>query len=102
MRPPTDMTRIIDRRRYSTATATLLAGDDFWDGHNFERRGRNDFLYRTPGGRYFVVGLTQWQGEQDTLRPIDLDEAIELYEGPLTEHRVEYAEAFPDVEVIDA
>ena len=102
MRPPTDMTRIIDRRRYSTATATLLAGDDFWDGHNFERRGRNDFLYRTPGGRYFVVGLTQWQGEQDVLRPIDLDEAIELYEGRLTEHRVDYAEAFPDVEVINA
>lgn len=102
MQPPTDMTRIIDRRRYSTATATLLAGDDFWDGHNFERRGRNDFLYRTPGGRYFVVGLTQWQGEQDVLRPVDLDEAISLFEGPLTEHRVEYAEAFPDVEVIDA
>lgn len=102
MKPPTDMTRIIERRRYSTATATLLAGDDFWDGHNWERSGRNRYLYRTPNGRYFVAHLTQWQGEQDDLRPIDLDEAIELYEGPLTERRVEYVEAFPDVEVIDA
>lgn len=102
MNPPTDMTRIVDRRRYSTATATLLAGDDYWDGHNWERHGRNTFLYRTPAGRYFVVGLTQWQGEQDVLRPVSLDEAIELFEGQLTEHRVEYADAFPDVEVIDA
>lgn len=102
MRPPSDMTRIVDRRRYSTTTATLLAGDDFWDGHNWERHGRNTWLYRTPGGRYFVVTLTQWQGEQDALRPVDLDEAIELYEGRLTEHRVEYTEAFPDVEVEDA
>lgn len=41
--------------------------------------------------------LTQWQGAQDTLQPVDLDEAIELFEGPLTEHEVRYAEAFPDV-----
>jgi len=102
MRPRTDMTRIIDRRRYSTATATLLAGDDYWDGHNFERRGRNAYLYRTPGGSYFVLTMTQWQGERDTLRPLDIDEAISLYESVLSEHRVEYAEAFPGVEVIDA
>jgi hypothetical protein len=102
MRPPTNFERIVDRRRYSTATATLLSADDRWDGHNFERHGRNTFLYRTPAGRYFTVTLTQWQGESDDLRPVDLDEAIELYEGPLTEHRIEYTEAFPDVEVVDA
>jgi len=102
MKPPENMIRIIGRKRYSTKTATLLAHDAFWDGHNFERHGRNTFLYRTPSGAYFTVGLTQWQGEQDTLSPVSLEEAIELFEGALTEHEVKYAEAFPSVEVQDA
>ena len=102
MNPPENFERIIERKKYSVATATLLAGDDFWDGHNHERGGRQCFLYRTPKGAYFQVNLTCWQGEQDTLIPIDQDFAIELYEGSLTEHRVEYSEAFPGVTVEDA
>lgn len=102
MRPPENMTRIIDRRRYSTATATLLAGDDYWDGHNFERRGRNTFLYRTPNGAYFVVNLSQWQGESNDIEPIDQETAIEFYEGHLREHYVSYEDAFPGVKIIDA
>ena len=102
MKPPTNMTRIVDRKRYDVSTATLLASDAYWDGHNFERRGRNTFLYRTPKGAYFTVNLTQWQGEQDTLEPVDLDTAIGLFEGPLTEHEVEYGAAFPAVTVEDA
>ena len=101
MNPPTDFTRIVNRTRYSTATATLLAGNDFWDGHNWERSGRNTFLYCTPNGRYFTVSLSQWQGESDDLLPIDIDEAIELFEGPLTEHRVDYEDAFPAVEIVE-
>lgn len=97
MKPPTSMTRIVNRTRYDVSTATLLASDAYWDGHNFERRGRNQFLYRTPRGSYFTVTLTQWQGEQDTIEPVDLDTAISLYEGPLTEHEEEYEAAFPDV-----
>lgn len=99
MRPPENMTRIIERVRYSTATATLIAGNDYWDGHNFERGGTNQFLYRTPNGRYFTVSLTQWQGDQDHLKRVSLDEALELYEGRLSEHYVEYEAAFPDVVV---
>ena len=102
MKPPTDMTRIVNRTRYDVSKAELLAGDDFWDGHNFERSGRQRFLYRTPRGNYFTVNLSQWQGEQDTLEPVDIDDAVLLYEGPLSEHRVEYEAAFPDVEVMDA
>lgn len=102
MKAPSNFTAIIDRKRYSTATATLIAGNDYWDGHNFERSGRNTFLYRTPGGAYFEVNLTQWQGERDTLIPISQEEAIANYEDNLTEHYVTYAEAFPGVEVIDA
>ena len=102
MKPPTDFVRILDRKRYSVKTATLLAGDDFWDGHNFERSGRNVWLYRTPKGAYFTVQYSQWQGETDRLEPVTLDDAIELFEGPLTERRVEYAEAFPGVTVVEA
>jgi len=43
-----------------------------------------------------------WQGEQDSLQPVSLEEAIELYEGPLTNHAVDFEQAFPDVEVQDA
>ena len=102
MNAPSNFEKIIDRKKYSTATATLLADDVYWDGHNMERQGRNRFLYRTPNGAFFVVTLSQWQGEEDTLEPVDLDEAVALYEGPLSEHHVDYGEAFPDVEVVDA
>lgn len=102
MKPPEKFEKIIDRKRYSTATAELIAGDDYWDGHNFERSGRQSFLYRTPKGKFFTVHLTQWQGEQNNLVPISQDEAIELYEGQLTEHRLDYGVAFPGVTVEDA
>ncbi len=102
MHPPKDFTKIIDRKRYSVSTATLIAHDAYWDGHNYERHGRNTFLYRTPRGRYFTVTLTQWQGESDSLTPVSQDDAIDLYERVLREHEVEYAAAFPDVEVQEA
>lgn len=102
MKAPESFVKIVDKKRYDVRTATLIAHDAYWDGHNFERRGRNTFLYRTPRGRYFTVTLSQWQGERDTLTPIDLDEAIELYEGALCEHAVAYAEAFPDVRIEEA
>ena len=94
--------KIVNRKKYSTKTATLIAGDDYWDGHNWERSGRNTFLYKTPKGAYFTTSRTQWQGEQDTLEPVTLEEAEELYEEHLPEKRVEYEAAFPDVTVEDA
>jgi len=84
------------------STATLIAGDDYWDGHNFERRGRNTFLYQTPKGVYFTVTLTKWPDEQDDLTPIEQDEAISLYEMRLTEHRLKFSDAFPNVVVEEA
>ena len=102
MKPPAKFSRIIDRKRYDVATATLLAGNDYWDGHNFERRGTNQFLYLTPRGNYFTVYLTQWQGDQESLSPATLDEAVDLFEGPLSEHRVSYEDAFPGVEIEEA
>jgi len=102
MNPPEKFTRIIDRKKYSVETSTLIGHDAFWDGHNWERHGRNTFLYRTPGGNYFTVTLTQWQGERDHLEPISQDEAIHLYENALSEHEVPYSKAFPGVEIEDA
>jgi hypothetical protein len=99
---PKKMTRIVNKKKYSTQAAALIASDEYWDGSNWERSGRNQFLYRTPNGNYFTVNLTQWQGEQDTLTPITQEEAIELFEGSLTEHHVNYSEAFPGVEVTEA
>lgn len=101
MHPNKDMTRIVNRKKYSVATATLLASDEYWDGSNWERHGRNQFLYRAPNGSYFTVHLTQWQGERASFEPISKEEAIELYES-LPEHEVEFAEAFPDVEITEA
>ena len=102
MKPPSKFSKIVDQKRYSVETATLIASDAFWDGRHWERYGRNSFLYRTPRGAYFTVTLTQWQGERDTLEPISQEEAIELYERELSEHEIDYSTAFPGVKVEDA
>jgi len=102
MRPPKEMSAVIGGLRYSVDKATLIASDAYWDGHNWERKGRNSFLYRTPKGRYFVICLTQWQGEKDTLTPVEQDEALNMWEGALSEHEVEFDEAFPDAKIEEA
>lgn len=99
---PIHMTRIVDRKRYDTKKASLIAHDAFWDGSNFERSGRNMFLYKTQNGSYFLVTLTQWQGERDSLEPVSQEEAIRLYEEALPEHEMPYEEAFPDVTILEA
>ena len=84
------------------STATLIAGDDYFDGHSYERRGRNTFLYQIPNGPYFTIVLTKWPDEHDELNPIEQDEAIALYEKSLTEHRLSLGEAFPSKVVKEA
>jgi len=95
---PYAFTEVHDRIRYSTTTATLLAGNDYWDGHNYERGGTNTFLYRTPRGRYFAFRRTLWEGKRDYIEPLTEDDAIRLYED-LREKRVEFEDAFPGVAV---
>ena len=92
---PIKMSAVIDGKKYNTETATLLAGNDFWDGSNFERGGRNLFLYRTPNGRFFTLGLSQWQGERDEIKPVSREEAKELFED-LDEKRVDWETAFDE------
>jgi hypothetical protein len=92
---------VIGGKRYKTADSVEIANDAYWDGHNYERRGRNTFLFKTSNGNYFAVYRTQWQGERDTLTPLSQDEAITLWE-QLPEHEVSFEEAFPGVQVEDA
>jgi len=96
-----DWNEIIGGKRYRTADSEEIANDAYWDGHNWERRGRNRFLFRTKNGSYFTVIRTQWQGERDALTPLSQDEAIKMWE-ELTEHNVTFEEAFPGVNIEDA
>lgn len=96
------MRRIVAGKRFDTATATVVTSDRYWDGRNWERSGRNQYLYRTRNGRYFVVSTSLWQGERDTLEPIDEAAARDLYEQVLLEHELEYEAAFPGAVVEDA
>ena len=96
-----NMSKVVDGKRYSTETATVLASDEYWDGRNYERSGRNTFLFRTHHGNYFKVEVSQWQGELNELVPLDENEAIKLYE-ELSVHTCEYENAFPDQKVEEA
>lgn len=98
---PGKMVRVVAGKRYSTETATQIASDAYWDGRNWERRGRNTFLFRTPSGRYFQHTRTQWQGELDSLEPLDIEQAQALYE-ELPEHDLGFEDAFPGVPVEEA
>lgn len=90
-----NLTRLVDGKRYSVSKSTIIASDCYWDGNNMERGGRNTFLLKTQRGNYFLVNVTQWQGEQDTLSPVSEDDAAHMYE-ELPEHEVDFEEAFPN------
>jgi len=92
---------VIGGKRYKTADSEEIANDAYWDGHNYERRGRNRFLFKTKNGNYFLVTRTCWEGERNALTPLSQDEAIMTWE-ELTEHLVKFEEAFPGVTVEEA
>lgn len=96
-----DDSTIIDRKRYDTTTATLIADDVYWNGHNHERKGRNTWLFRTERGAYFVRTQSMWQGEVDSIEPVSLEEA-EVYWTDLRVKHVEFEDAFPELVVEDA
>lgn len=96
-----DWNEVIGGKRYNTDNADLIADDAYWDGKNYERRGRNRFLFKTQKGNYFQVQRTQWREEVERLTPLTQDEAITVWE-ELPEHHVSFEDAFPGVEVEDA
>ena len=85
--------QIIDGKVYDTDTAELVTGNDYWDGNNRERSGRNAFLYKTKKGNFFMAYFSMWQGERDYLESISKNEAKRQYEF-LPQHRMDYEEAF--------
>jgi len=98
---PDSFNEVIGGKRYRTAASTLIASDAYFDGSNWERHGRNTFLYRTKNGGYFKVNQTRWQGERDSLTPLNPDEAETLFE-ELPEKEMDFEDAFPGVTVVDA
>jgi hypothetical protein len=95
------MKAIINRTVYDTEKATEIANDHYWDGHNFERGGRNTHLFKTAKGNYFAHHVTLWQGEHDSIEPLTLDEAADMYE-QLHVHVVAFEQAFPDIPLEEA
>lgn len=84
---------IINGILYNTEKADVIASDEYWDGSNHERRGRNTHLYKTKKGNYFVGYATQWQGERGFIEVVNKEEAMARYE-QLPEHDVSYEDAF--------
>ena len=96
-----NMSKIVGGKRYNAKTATVIASDEYWDGQNNDRNGRNTYLLRTPNGRYFTAMLSMWEDERSCLEPLSEDEATGLYE-ELSEHECEYEDAFPDQKIEEA
>jgi len=78
---------------YDTKESIELASDNYWDGSNWDRNGRNTFLYKTQKGRFFKYITTRWQGERDYIVPLCLEDAKDCYES-LPEHEISWKAAF--------
>lgn len=87
------MRQIVGGKVYDTEKATLVAHDRYWDGHNWDRKGRNIYLYKTKKGNFFLFRTSRWQGERDYIEPVTVDEAKYWYE-QLPEHEMEYFDVF--------
>ena len=100
MQPSENFSVVLNGKRYSVATSTLIASDCYWDGRNNERLGRNTFLYQNRGGVFFKLIMTMWQGETTSLVPLSRTEAMKLYE-TLAAKEEDYEDTF-DVVLEDA
>ena len=78
---------------YDTEKADRVASDEYFDGSNWDRGGRNTYLYKTKKGNFFIHHKTMWQSELDRLEDITEIEARKYYE-ILPEYDMEYKEAF--------
>ena len=87
------MQQVINRKLYDTDKAVLIAHNRYWDGNNFERSGRNTYLYKGNNGNFFSSHITLWQGERDHILALSKKEAMDLYED-LPEQEMDFEEAF--------
>ena len=90
------MRDVIDGKLYNTETATLLASDRYWDGHNWDRHGRNQYLYRTKKGNYFLHTTSMWEGSFDNILPLNKEEAKAAFER-LPEQEMTWEDAFGEI-----
>ncbi len=88
------MKQIINGKVYDTKTAELVASNDYWDGSNFDRNGRNAYLYKTSKGNYFVLRTSRWQGERDYIAVLSVGDAKALYERLPEHYDTEYKDVF--------
>jgi predicted HicB family RNase H-like nuclease len=95
------MRKIIQGKVYDTETATELASNRYWDGNNFERHGRNTYLYVTPRGAFFQADTTLWQRERDTIEPLSREAAQQLYDSLPEQDESEYIKYFGPAEDAD-
>ena len=98
---PQSLTLVVDGKRYRTDTATLLAHDEYWNGHTYEQDGCNTFLFRTPNGNYFAQYQTLLPVITGKVVPLDQSEAMSLYH-TLYRKELPFAVAFPCIKVTDA
>ena len=89
------MKQIINRKLYNTATAILIADNEFQDGTNRLNTGTAQFLYKTPRGNYFLYKETIWQGCRDSIEALTKEEAKNQFE-KLFNHEVGWEEAFDE------
>ena len=87
------MKRVVNGKLYDTSTAKLIADDEFSDGRNRLSGGRGSYLYKTRKGNFFAYHRTCWEGEHDSICPLSLKEAKEMYE-ELPNHWVSWEDAF--------
>jgi hypothetical protein len=92
---------VVAGKRYRTATATLIAHDEYWNGYNCEQGGRNTFLFRTSNGNFFAQHQTLLPGEINKITPLDTTEAVALYQS-LRKKEVPFRVVFPWLKVEDA
>ena len=98
---PRNMNWVLAGKRYRTEKATLVAHDAYWNNYNWEQGGRNTFLFRTPNGSFFTQHQTLVPGESDTIKPVDIAEAMHLYQS-LHKKEVPFVIVFPSAMVEDA
>lgn len=91
------MERVIDGKKYDTEKATIVADNEFSDGSNRMNCGRCTLLYKTKKGNFFAAYETCWQGEYDTIDPLTINEAKEMFEG-LRNQLGKYEEVFGEAE----
>jgi len=98
---PQNMIWVAAGKRYRTDTATLIAHDEYWNGHHFEQNGRNTFLFRTPNGNFFAQYQTLLPGEINRITPLEANEALRLYQS-LHRKEVPFRVVFPCITEEDA